>query len=305
MTRHAADTRSLSANWPMLALLVTCYGLWTVATVLLPAWAAIPVLVLVLTLHASLSHEALHGHPTRSDMLNAVLVFPALGLAVPYLRFRDTHLAHHRDAVLTDPYDDPETNYLDPAIWWHLPRIVRGVLAVNNTLAGRILIGPAIGQALFMWSDLQAIRRGDMRVLASWLLHVPAVALVVWWLMAVGTLPAWAYLLAAYGAMGVLKVRTFLEHQAHHHVGGRTVVIEDRGLMALLFLNNNYHIVHHMHPDVPWHRLPALYFDNAARYLGRNHGYRYRNYAQIARRYLFRAKDSVPHPLWDGPDAPR
>ena len=27
------------------------------------------------------------------------------------------HLAHHRDAMLTDPYDDPESNYLDPAVW--------------------------------------------------------------------------------------------------------------------------------------------------------------------------------------------
>ena len=45
--------------------------------------------------------------------LNAALVFPALSFTIPYMRFRDTHLAHHVDSRLTDPYDDPESCYLD------------------------------------------------------------------------------------------------------------------------------------------------------------------------------------------------
>jgi fatty acid desaturase len=40
---------------------------------------------------------------------------------VPYLRFRDTHLAHHHDPNLTDPYDDPESNFQDPAVWARTP----------------------------------------------------------------------------------------------------------------------------------------------------------------------------------------
>ena len=67
-----------------------------------------------------------------------------------------------------------------------------------------------------------------------------------------------------------------------------------------LFLNNNLHVVHHMHPAVPWYRLPAVYRDNADHYRRRNDHYVYRNYAEIFRRYLFAAKDPVPHPLMDG-----
>jgi fatty acid desaturase len=77
-------------------------------------------------------------------------------------------------------------------------------------------------------------------------------------------------------------------------------VIEDRGPLALLFLNNNLHAVHHMHPQVAWYRLPAVYSANRDHYLRRNDGYIYRNYAQIFRAYLFRAKDPVPHPLMPG-----
>ena len=75
------------------------------------------------------------------------------------------------------------------------------------------------------------------------------------------------------------------------------MIIEDRGPLALLFLNNNLHVVHHAHPAVPWYRLPAIYAENRAHYLRRNEHYHYRSYAQIFGRYLVKAKDPVPHPL--------
>ena len=61
-------------------------------------------------------------------------------------------------------------------------------------------------------------------------------------------MPVWAYLLAAYLGWSLLKIRTYLEHRAHEAARARTVVIESRGPLALLFLNNNFHVVHHMHP---------------------------------------------------------
>jgi len=118
------------------------------------------------------------------------------------------------------------------------------------------------------------------------------------WIVVLSPMPVWAYLLAAYGGLSILKIRTFLEHQAHEKARGRTVIIEDRGPLAVLFLNNNLHVVHHMHPRTPWYRLPKLYFSNREKYLARNDGYLYRNYGEIVRRYLVTAKDPVPHPLW-------
>ena len=99
-------------------------------------------------------------------------MFPALTLFIPYLRFRDTHLAHHRDEMLTDPYDDPESNYLDPSIWAKLPVVMRWVWQVNNTLLGRIVMGPALGTVLFFRQEWRLIRNGDSKVLSAWLLHL-------------------------------------------------------------------------------------------------------------------------------------
>lgn len=289
-----------SVEVPTLALIAGCYGIWAVGVFALPQVslaAAVVVTALATALHSSLQHEVIHGHPFRQRWLNAVLVAPALTLCIPFLRFRDTHLAHHQDARLTDPYDDPESNYLDAGDWEVLPRWLRAVLQVNNTLAGRLTLGPLIGQAFWMASDWRALKAGDRAVLRGWLWHVPALALVVaavW----VAPMPGWAYALAAYAALSILKIRTFLEHQAHEKARGRTVIIEDRGVLGFLFLNNNLHVVHHMHPRVPWYRLWRLYRANPARYLGCNGGYRYASYVEVFRRYFWRAKDPVPHPLW-------
>jgi len=287
-------------EWQTLALLLVCYGMWGVGVFWLAGlslFLAIAVLTLAIVLHSSLQHEVLHGHPFRSDKANAALVFPAIGLFIPYLRFRDTHLEHHRDQNLTDPYDDPESNYLDLGVWAKLSRGMQVILAFNNTLLGRMAIGPIVSQASFMAADWRAILAGDRRVGLGWALHVPAVAGVIA-IVATSPMPVWAYGIGAYLGLSVLKIRTFLEHQAHERVRGRTVVIEDRGPLAFLFLNNNLHVVHHMHPKVPWYRLWALYASDRERYLKRNEGYRFASYGQVFRQYFLRAKDPVAHPLW-------
>ncbi|KUJ82016.1 fatty acid desaturase [Ruegeria profundi] len=290
-------SRPASPEWRTLGLIVACYGAWLAVIFLLPVWAAIPAMALVAALHSSLTHEALHGHPFRSRWLNEALMALPLTLFIPYQRFRDLHLAHHRDETLTDPYDDPESNYLDPKVWTSLQPWQKRMLSVNNTLLGRIVLGPAIGQVMFMRDEVHGALRGDNEILRAWAIHLLGVAAVLW-VVSQTLMPIWAYLLSAYFGLGLVKIRTFLEHRAHEDTSARTVIIEDRGLLAFLFLNNNLHVVHHMNPRAPWYRLPALYRADKDRYLSSNHAYVYRSYSEIIRTYLWRAKDPVAHPLW-------
>ncbi len=288
--------RMSRVEWPTLGLLALCYSLWAFGT-WAPLALGLPLTVLAIALFSSLQHEAIHGHPSRLAWVNALLVFPGLTLIIPFERFRDTHLDHHRNPELTDPYDDPESNYLDPAIWARLPRWAQRVLTFNNTMLGRMLVGTAIGTAAFVWSEIRAARAGDRRVLRGWLWHLPALVPVALWL-AIAPMPVWAYLLAVYAGLSLVRIRTFLEHQAAQRASARTAIIEDRGPLSWLFLNNNLHVVHHMHPKVPWYRLPDVYAKNRARYLTRNGHYVYRSYAEVFRRHFLRPKDPVPHPLW-------
>lgn len=287
---------------PTLGLVLADYAaLWLALTLLPPLslWLAVPVVAVLLALHSSLQHEVLHGHPFRSLALNEALVWLPVGLCIPYRRFRDTHLAHHRDERLTDPHDDPESNYVDPDVWARWGRVRRQIHLFNNTLAGRMLIGPMLSEIAFVAEDLAAVRAGQSAVALAWLHHLAGLAVVLW-LLTLTPMPLWAYAAAAYGAFSILKIRTFAEHRAHEEAPMRSVLVEDRGPLAFLFLNNNLHIVHHSHPGVPWYRLPRLYARNRAEYLHRNGGYLYRSYGQLFRAHFLRRKDPVPHPLWRG-----
>jgi fatty acid desaturase len=287
-------------EWPTLAMIGLCYLIWIAALFLpIPVTLQILLAAVAIALHSSLTHEVIHGHPTRWRSLNEALVWPALALVVPYGRFRDTHLDHHYDARLTDPYDDPESNYFDPVVWARLPAAAQWVLGLNNTLLGRIVLGPFLGTLAFLASDFRAMRAGDGRVWRSWLWHIPS-AIAVVLLLRIAPISGWAYLASLWLGLGLIKIRTFLEHQAHELVPGRTAVVEDRGPLSLLFLNNNLHFVHHMHPSVAWYDLPVLYAARRETYLARNGGYLFRSYGEVFARYLVRAKDPVPHPLWSG-----
>ncbi|OYX42267.1 MAG: fatty acid desaturase [Rhodobacterales bacterium 32-67-9] len=291
-----------AVEWPTLLLIAGCYAVWALATTVLSSlWLPLGMAVLILSvaLHSSLQHEVLHGHPFRSRMLNEALVFLPVGLFFPYGRFRDLHLAHHSDENLTDPYDDPESNYLDPKVWARLPGWLRLVLRANNTLLGRMAIGPAISIVAVLRGDARAILGGDRAIARDWALHAAGLVPVGLWI-AGAEMPVWAYLLSAYAGMSILKIRTFLEHRAHDLARGRTVIVEDRGPLALLFLNNNFHVVHHAKPGVAWYRLPGLYAANRDEFLRRNEGYRYASYAEVFRRYFLKPKDPVPHPLRPG-----
>lgn len=301
------QTEDPVVEWPTLCVMIATYLTLGMATTWL-ADISLPLAIFVTGIavaqFSSLQHEVLHGHPFRNRALSEATVFPGVTVYIPYIRFKDTHLAHHHDPILTDPYDDPESNFLDPKIWLSVPKFGQALLKANNTLFGRILLGPAVSIWSFVGGDLRSVLKGDRHILKAWVLHGVGVAMVFAWLWATGGMPVWAYLIAAYFGFGLLKIRTFLEHRAHDLARARSVVIADQGFFALLFLNNNYHSVHHSQPGLAWYRLPKLFAQNRDHFLARNDGYYFDTYAQVFRQYFFHAKDTVPHPLWTDPEKP-
>ncbi len=287
-------------DWRTLMLLTLVYGLWgclVFGAHGVPELATALVLTPLLTLFSSLQHELLHGHPFRRRIFNHMLGSVPIGVIVPYLRFRDTHLEHHRDTQLCDPYDDPESWYQMRSEWERRGKFSKRLFNFNNMLAGRMLIGPFIGMTGFVLWDIKRIRAGQYHIAWKWLAHfatlVPLVTLIGFF----GTISVWMYLVAAYLGMSLLMVRTFLEHQAHEKARGRSVIIESRGLFSFLFLNNSLHAVHHAHPKVAWYRLPELYQRNRERFLQMNEGYQLASYGEVFRRFFLKQKEPVPYPL--------
>jgi fatty acid desaturase len=298
--REIEAARPKRLEWPTLLLVVAMYG--SLATLmwlspLLPWWLLVPAAAYLIALHGSLQHEALHGHPTRRPLLNELLIFINPSFWFPYRRYRKLHLLHHDDRNLTDPVLDPESYYLLPDRWARLPAPLRQLYRMNNTLAGRMIMGPVIGAVRFWSSELRAILSGDREIARAWLLHVPASFVTLAFAICVCGIPLWQYLLLfAYPGIGLSLVRSFCEHQAAEDVGERTIVVEASPIWALLFLNNNLHIAHHTRPQLAWYEIPAYYRAERQALFDRNRGYLMRGYGEIFRRYLVKPKDPVAHP---------
>lgn len=295
MSEQAISSRAY--EWPTFLALGITYLLWISFILFAPTAVAVIALIPLIAFHASLQHEVMHVIEPRWPLLGKIVTFPALSLLLPYIRYRDTHLAHHKNENLTDPLDDPESYYLPIEIWGSLNPMKRAILTANNTLIGRIFLGPIIGQIAFMKCDWDQIMEGNRAVLLGWLWHLPALFIVLAFLYAF-SFPILPYLLACYLAFSILKIRTYLEHRAEEQANGRSVIIEDRGILAFLFLNNNYHAVHHAHPHVAWYNLPQLFCTYRERFLGQNQGYYYQNYRHIFRQFFLKCKEPVVHPIW-------
>lgn len=290
-------------EWPTVCLVVACYAIWF--SLALSGEGLPPVIWIALTatvsaLYWSLVHEIVHGHPTPNRLANHAMVYLPIGWVYALGRFRDGHLAHHATGALTDPFDDPESWYLARRQWKELAAPLKALLAVNNTLAGRLTIGPAITIYRMIAGDLALLLKpGPERasVLRAWAIHLPGVFALVLVLSRFSAVPAWQFAAAAYGGVSILLIRTFLEHQASENAGERTVIIEDRGLLAFLFLFNNLHIVHHTRPGLAWYRIPGFYRHHRDAFIRRNGGYVYRSYGEVFRRHFLRPKEPVPHPF--------
>ncbi len=292
-------------EWPTLALIgmfYICFAAVTWNWALLPWWIVLPAAAYLTCLYGGIQHEVIHRHPTGAQALNEALVFPAVLVWVPYGRYRDLHLRHHGNDRLTDPYDDPESFYLDPGQWARLGWLARLVLRVNNTLAGRLIAGPAIAAARFWVQEARLFAARDPSAIRAWLWHIPALAVLLIWVWGVCGISPLVYIAAfAYPGTALILLRSFAEHRAHADVGARSVIVETCPAMALLFLNNNLHALHHARPGVPWYRLPQTYRAERKAILRGNDGYLIAGYRRLFARYLLVPKEPVPHPLSPAP----
>jgi fatty acid desaturase len=303
---RARRKRSLRVEWPTLALIIACHAVWFGAgAYLFPFMPALALVVMgiAVAFHSSLQHEALHGHPTRSVALNEALVFLPIGLFYPYRRYKQTHLRHHADERLTDPYDDPESYYRALADWGKLPPVLKALLHWNNTLLGRVTIGPALMVCGFYLSELKSIRAGEAQIRVSWLLHFAGLIPVILIVSLVFGIPLWLYAItSAWLGLSLIAIRSYCEHQWSERPDGRTIIVE-KSILAPLFLNNNLHFVHHKQPRAAWYELPALYRARREEWQRMNEGYVFRNYLEVLRAFAFRPKEPVVHPAWrrEGP----
>ncbi|MDX2009234.1 MAG: fatty acid desaturase [Myxococcaceae bacterium] len=233
--------------WPTLMLAALALSLWSLGLALV-ATGAFGLGLTAMTLGAYLAftplHDATHKavaakHPWLNDAIGRLAVVPLFG---PYLAFKFVHLEHH--AHTNDPAKDPDH---------YSARGPKGLLPL------RWMTQDLHYYALYLRAGRPPAEVAD--VVISLTLLVGAVALLV----ATGYgLVALAWLVSSRLALGLLAFAfDYLPHRPH------TVLQRDDRFRAttmrlglpwqVLLVNQSHHLVHHLQPQVPFYKYPAVW----------------------------------------------
>jgi len=292
-------------EWPTWLLIVAVYGIWLASLNWYAqggSWAALVTLAVIAAWHMSLQHELVHNHPTRRAWLNRWLGLLPVAVWYPFDVYRKSHLAHHNDELLTYPGQDPESNYLNPEDYWQHNALMRALLVAQRTSLGRFVITPVFAVFHLLWPLRQAAYWRKPALRRTWLQHLGLLAIMLGAVQVWTGMSPWTYLFGvAYPALGLAMMRSLYEHRPADLPAHRIVVNEAAWPWRLLYLNNNYHAVHHAHPGLPWYAIPKAYAAQRDAYVQSTGGFLVPGYARLILRH---ALTPIDHPAQETRPAP-
>lgn len=249
---------------PTLALLVVGVAAWCASSALYllaasPWWATILVNALASYLLFTVAHDAAHHSASSIERVNELIgrvatPFFALHAAFPVWRF--IHMQHHRFTNHDDGADPDRYTMAGPR-WQRLLRW----LTVDYAY---------LGFYLPRWGSRS--RREHAEALL-WLAIAIALPIA---LIATGHVVAWLVLLLVPSRLTILFLAWAFDYLPHHRLHHRPE--EDRfkttrnrvggeRVLSPTLLYQNYHLVHHLHPIVPFYRYIAVWRRNEEDYL--------------------------------------
>ena len=286
-----------SVEWPTWLLIGVVYGSWLAALAWYAhggAWGALLALVVVCAWYMSLQHELVHNHPSPYAWLNRCLGLLPIAVWYPFDIYRRSHLAHHRDELLTYPGQDPESNYLDPEDYAQRSAPMRALLLAQRTSLGRFLITPAFAIFHLLWPLRQGAYWRSPKMRWTWVQHAALLTFTLWAIQTWTGMSPWTYILCvSYPCLGLAFMRSFYEHRPAALPAHRIVVNEAAWPWRLLYLNNNFHAVHHAQPNLPWYEIPKAYWAQRDSFVQGTGGFLLPGYTWLFVRHAF---SPIDHP---------
>jgi fatty acid desaturase len=209
----------------------------------------------------SVVHETSHGTAFRNRALNETVLFLS-GFMVqqtPCL-LRYVHARHHSHTALVG--EDPEIILTNPMTWRDF--IVKELIDLGSIwYFVKAIAALAIGRPTQDAADCipaAAMRRAVIEAQAYMLGYL---AIIFWSLAAQSWLPVLMLILPRVLGAPVHGVMLATQHIGmaqdipdHRHTT-RTMIVNP--VLRMLYWNMNYHIEHHVFPQIPFHALPALH----------------------------------------------
>lgn len=254
-------------SWPIVGIFCGAIALfaastWAALADLLPAPATVLLSAAAIFVLFTVLHDAAHYSISTHRWVNVAFGRIAMLFVSPLISFKSfafIHIEHHRNTN-DDDGSDPD-HFVSGAPWWQLP--VRFPLMDVPYLA-------------FLVRNVK--RRPLAEVLETSFLLVTVIAGIVaagftghLWTLAV------LYLVPARVAMFVLA--WWFDWLPHHDLEDTQQENRYRAtrnrvgsewILTPLLLSQNYHLVHHLHPSIPFHRYVATWRRNEEAYLERD-----------------------------------
>ncbi|EFQ82921.1 2Fe-2S iron-sulfur cluster binding domain protein [Aeromicrobium marinum DSM 15272] len=250
--------------WPTVALWVGTFALWvgTMATALtdrVSLLVAVPLLAAVTFLMFTVLHEATHHAAGRSSRINETLGRLSIPFVVFFASFpmiRYIHIEHHRNTnedIRTDP--DAWTSH---GSWWQLPFR----WATIDAWYVRFYVPRMAGRPT-----------AERREVVAGLLF--GVALVVGAALT-GNLVNFLLLVVLPQRIGLTVLAWWFDWLPHHGLAhtqrenrylATRVRVGAEWAMTPVLLYQNYHLVHHLHPSIPFYRYVRAWKNNEEAYL--------------------------------------
>jgi beta-carotene hydroxylase len=223
-----------------------------------PLWAAFIVSYLITTAGYVTAHEAMHSTIGRkgtkawfwNELTGQLSMIP---LMFPFSIARVTHLQHHRfpnDPIRDPDYPDSAPN-LRAALWKAWLNRQPGKTAQTHHIKRVLLeeIGtPEAKRALKETALMQLA--GTLFFIGMALAGYAMEVAMVWWL------PRW---------LGLIHTHVFFSWETHFPHGGRSRYDNTRifrsSVGSVLSMWIEFHLVHHLYPNIPMHLTKKAYFE--------------------------------------------
>ncbi|MEE8600416.1 fatty acid desaturase [Euzebya tangerina] len=258
------DVPRPAVAWPTVGLAVVSIGVWVAVATLVVSGAVPTALAIVINTACSFAlftvlHDSAHRGLGRLRVANEVLgrlAAPFVTLYASFPMFRHIHLTHHR-FVNEGPDVDPDDWMAHGPVWqlplrwmivdlhylrWYLPRASRRPRA--ERLESLLVPGLTFG----VIAALTAAGFGGAFLVAFLIPQRLALIVLAWW-------------------FDYLPHHNLEGTNRHNRTRSTRNIIGLEWLLTPLMFGQNYHLVHHLHPIIPFYRYVSAWRQNEEAYL--------------------------------------
>ncbi|GAW49823.1 MULTISPECIES: fatty acid desaturase [unclassified Nocardioides] len=253
--------------WPTVLLFVGTLGLfafeaWAVLAAQWSPWRTVPIGAAVTFLMFSVLHEATHHAISTDTRLNNAFGHLAQPFVAAYATFplmQFIHIEHHRNT--NEPKASDPDAWTSEGPWWQLPFRWATI---------------DVWYVAFYVRRLRERPRAEVVVTLGTFLSVAAVFGAV---AATGHLYELVVLYLVPQRIGLTILAWWFDYLPHHGLTATQredkyratrVRVGGEAWLTPLFVYQNYHLVHHLHPSVPFYRYVRAWRRNETAYLDRD-----------------------------------